>query len=177
MLKNSVSFLIDFDNVLADTLGGFLRVLNERKGLNIKSEDVKQYNVEKALLLKGINELWKIPEIYNGVDIDRDALVFINWLKDHHIPYKIESVGVSDATVEVKKQILLKNGIENFEFFTCHTNKNYSKYSYVIEDNPCVLDCDFNYVYMVKKPYNKGRAEGKSWKYINRLSDIVRELA
>jgi len=30
MLKNSVSFLIDFDNVLADTLGGFLRVLRRK---------------------------------------------------------------------------------------------------------------------------------------------------
>lgn len=165
------SFLIDMDGVLVNSVGRLLKLHEQETGIHIDINQITCYNIEKATGINGLNKYWGRPEVYEGLDLTPDAKLFIKWLNQNNINYEVQSLSTNDLTSSLKAEILKRNGVKKFKFVDYRDKKDFSKFDYVIEDNPSVIHEDYNNLFLVEREYNKGLQEKHNFKYVRSLVD------
>lgn len=134
------TILVDVDNVLADTIKGFINELNfARPGIPYKAEDVKQWDFDKALELTPgtAQRIMDRSGFAYGLEPFKEALEWFPRLRLRYPTYAVTSPMVTSKTWAHERQLWLTKhfGLEPSDVIQCHA-KHRVRGDVLIDDKP-----------------------------------------
>jgi len=173
---------VDFDSVLAETMGLWITELNRRRGTNFRKNDVVLFDLIRCF---GIAE-YERSELFDYIWDDD------NWKKipptEDFLSEKIQALGrygkvdiltvVPENLVENTKKWLAHNGITYDDYVSVPNELKKSDYEYdiFIDDSPSnaeqIANCGKT-VFLYDQPWNQKMSNSEEIRRIHSISEVI----
>ena len=178
------TILVDCDDTIVNTLEVWVDELNSTYNLNVKYEDIKEWDMSKSFPMLSWDEIYRpltIPSFWDKVKPKENAVEVLQRLSHNFEIYIVTATDYRIIKEKVERVIKKYFPCIDDQHIITSYNKKILKGDYIIDDNFDNLRGGYSvHNFLFPAPHNKNINEFpeafrvKDWLHIERLINVIR---